>query len=293
MKLSDFFNINKIQVNGEFKHTGYFNSRIPDTITFAETDYYFRAALINKNITCIIAKKHFCLPPKSEVGVVISKTPKKDFFLLHNKIAISSKPLVNDKKYISKKAKISATCVIKENVVIEDDVIIDDFAVIESNTILGKGTHVCAHAVIGAKGMNNSFIKKEFINLIDVGGVRIGNNCKVLANAVIQKSYFYEFTEIKNNSIISCNTNIGHGSIIDENVLIAGGSQVSGYVKIGQNSWIGPSVTIGDNVVIGNNTKVLIGSVVVENIKDNQTVSGNFAFDHKKNIRDFMKKKND
>ena len=139
--------------------------------------------------------------------------------------------------------------------------------------------------------MHNSYINDDYINVCDAGGVRIGKNCKILSSSIIQKSYFHEYTEIDDQTVISCNVNIGHGTKIGKNTMISGSSQISGYVSIGKNVWVGPSAVIADNITIGNDAKVLIGSTVVQNVGEKNTVSGNFAFDHKKHLAFYTKNK--
>jgi UDP-3-O-[3-hydroxymyristoyl] glucosamine N-acyltransferase len=69
--------------------------------------------------------------------------------------------------------------------------------------------------------------------------------------------------------------------------MIAGNTQIAGNVVMGENVWIGPSVTIADGLSIGKNSKVLIGSLVTTPVAEGQTVSGNFALDHSKQLKHF------
>ena len=80
--------------------------------------------------------------------------------------------------------------------------------------------------------------------------------------------------------------------VIGNNCLITGNSQIAGFTSIGDEVWLGPSSTIAHGIEIGGKANIKIGSVVVSNIDREKTVSGNFAFDHKKHLRLFtlMKK---
>jgi UDP-3-O-[3-hydroxymyristoyl] glucosamine N-acyltransferase len=79
--------------------------------------------------------------------------------------------------------------------------------------------------------------------------------------------------------------------VIGQNTIIAGSSQISGYSTVGENVWIGPGATVTNLSEIGDNAKIEIGSVVVDEVRANARVSGNFAVPHLRNIADFMKQR--
>jgi len=49
--------------------------------------------------------------------------------------------------------------------------------------------------------------------------------------------------------------------------------------------WIGPNSTISDHISIGNSAIITLGSVVCKNVKSKQTVTGNFALEHRQFVR--------
>jgi UDP-3-O-[3-hydroxymyristoyl] glucosamine N-acyltransferase len=285
MRLSDFFGQHQVIEDANVSLTHYSTSNHPNSVVFALNTFYLEQALANENVSAVITTKELACNIHVEKGLVISDEPKKDFFLFHNYIFNEDEFQLVKSTEISDKAKISSTAIIKENVIIEDDVIIEDYAVIEENSILRKGVFIGSHAVIGARGMHNSFIGGEHIWVKDVGGVILEEGVQVLSHATIQKPYFYELTRVSKNSIVSLQCNIGHGCQIGENTLIAGNAQLAGYIVVGNNVWIGPSSTVAHGLEIGSGAKIMLGSVVINNIKKDQKVSGNFALNHMKNIR--------
>ena len=60
---------------------------------------------------------------------------------------------------------------------------------------------------------------------------------------------------------------------------------IGDYSWIGENVWIGPHSVISNRVSICDNAKILIGSIVIRNIKKAISVSGNFAVEHAKHIK--------
>ena len=69
---------------------------------------------------------------------------------------------------------------------------------------------------------------------------------------------------------------IAHNVMIKRNTLLAGNTCIAGSTTIGQNTWIGSS-TISNGLVIGENSYIVIGSVVISNVRDNKKVFGNPA----------------
>jgi sugar O-acyltransferase (sialic acid O-acetyltransferase NeuD family) len=76
---------------------------------------------------------------------------------------------------------------------------------------------------------------------------------------------------------INFNTTIGHDAKIGKNSVISSHCDVTGNVDVGECVFLGSHVTIVPNVKIGKNSIIGIGSVVVNNIKDNMKVFGNPA----------------
>jgi acyl-[acyl carrier protein]--UDP-N-acetylglucosamine O-acyltransferase len=203
-------------------------------------------------------------------GLVIAKNPKKVFFELHNNLLDAGLNTLRVEDDVNKSVRIADSVKIGRNVKIGKNVVIEDFVVIANNTIIDDNTYIASNVVIGARGMHNTMIDGEFINVKDAGGVYIGKNCEVLSGAIIQKSYFAEFTKIGNQSKISVGARVGHGCVIGERTLIAGSVQLAGYNTIGNDVWIGPSAVVAHGLIIGDNAQIKLGSVVVKNVKEKE-----------------------
>lgn len=253
------------------------------------TEEFLHTANNNSNIVAIITTEKLADRIIDEKGLVISDNPKRDFFNLHNELLAQGLNDIQISNDIDPSASISETVRIYGNVKIGKNVIIEDFAVINSNTVIGDNTYIAQNVVIGARGMHNTKVNGKFINVKDAGGVSIGNNCEVLAGAIIQKSYFSEFTKIGNDTKISVGVKVGHGCIIGERTLIAGSVQLAGYNTIGNDVWVGPSSVLAHGLQIANGAQIKLGSVVVKDVKEKEEVSGNYAYNHTKRIRNFVK----
>ncbi len=271
------------------EHTYYSNSNLSNSVCFVLNLEYLTQANNNDNIAAIITSKELADKVIDSKGLIVSDNPKKDFFQLHNKLLDDGSNTLHVKTNIDNSAIIAETAKIEKNVTIGKNVIIEDFTVIKSNTIIEDGTYIASNVVIGARGMHNTLVDGEFLHVEDAGGVHIGKDCEVLAGAVIQKSYFSEFTKIGNQTKISVGVKVGHGCSIGERTLVAGSVQLAGYNSIGSDVWIGPSAVLAHGLHIGNRAQIKLGSVVVKDIKEGEEVSGNFAYTHTKRVRNFIK----
>jgi len=277
-KLSDFLPCDR---DATIEYTYYSNSTLSNSICFVLNLEFLKEANNNKNISAIITTTELAPKVLNSKGLAVSNNPKKDFFELHNALHV--------KHFIDDSAIISDTVKIENNVHIGKNVIIEDFSIIKSNTIIEEGTYIASNVVIGARGMHNTMVNGDFMHVKDAGGVYIAKGCEVLSGAVIQKSYFSEFTKIGEHAKISVGVKVGHGCIIGERTLVAGSAQLAGYNTIGNDVWIGPSAVLAHGLTIGNKAQIKLGSVVVKNIKEGEEVSGNFAYTHSKRIRNFIK----
>lgn len=286
MKLSEYFSKELVKNDAEISYTNYVTTSINNSFSFALDRKNIKKANENPSINAIITYEKYLDFVKKEKGLVVSNSPKKDFFRLHNYIY---KTKIKDhwNHSISKKAIISSNAIIEQGVIIEPEVEIEGFAIIKKGSILRKGVFIGSHAVVGARGLHDTFIDNERIWVDDSGGVLLEEGVQVLSHATIQKPYFYEMTVIGENTIISLHANIGHGCELGKNSMVAGHAQLAGYVKTGNNVWIGPSVSIVHNVKIGDGAEILIGSNVIANIKENQTVSGSFSLSHNYNMKKY------
>lgn len=285
-QLSNYYECER---DADVKFTHYANSKLNNTICFVLSLEYLKLANGNDNISAVITTPELAEYVVAKKGLVISDNPKRDFFNIHNMLLRDGFNDLSLEYDIDPSATIATTVKINGKVRIGKNVVIEDYAVINENTIIEDNTYIAQNVVIGARGMHNTMIDGKFIRVEDAGGVYIGKNCEVLSGAIIQKSYFCEYTGIGNQTKISVGVKVGHGCTIGERTLIAGSVQLAGYNTIGDDVWIGPSSVLAHGLSIGNKAQIKLGSVVVKDVKEGEDVSGNFAYNHTKRIRNFVK----
>ena len=194
---------------------------------------------------------------------------KKEFGKIYSSATIEKSVIYN-----------SGTINIDPNVVIEEDVIIGNYVSIGANTVIKKGTVIHDNVTIGSNctiggvgfgyELNDDGIYEVIPHLGNVvlkEKVEIGNNVcidrAVLGSTILEK-------EVKVDNLV----HISHGVFIDENSLIIAHAMIAGSVQIGKNTWVAPCSSIKQKVIVGKNVTIGLGSVVLNNIPDNQIVVG-------------------
>lgn len=280
----------KIVRDGFFECVLFPECDTPNALCYVEHTRFLKVVNKNLNITAVITTNALASKLSESKGLIVCDNPAKCYYDIHNYLAKTAIPLVQT-SFVDPTATIAETAIIKPNVIIQSGVKIADYAVVYENTIIGKNTYVGTSAIIGNRGMQNVRVEGENYSVAFLGGVKIGSNCEILARAMVQKPYHAFFTSIANNVKISVNSSVGHGSSIGKNTLIAGSTTIAGNVKIGSDVWVGPGTIIRDRLKIGDRAKIIMGSVVTQNVKANKSISGNFAFDHAKNVQHFSRLK--
>ena len=97
------------------------------------------------------------------------------------------------------------------------------------------------------------------------GDLKIGENCFILENNVIQP-----FVKIGNDVIIWSGNHIGHHSVIEDHCFLASHVVISGNVTVGKYSFLGVNSTLRDGIKIGKECVIGAGAVILKNTKDKE-----------------------
>ena len=288
MKLSDVVG----QFSGKMVSDGTFTSVAFATdpldvpfLTFFEKEK-FAPFLQNPHISCVLTRaEYLSMVPSHVQGIFLCEDPKFTLFQIHNELTRSvdyigetTKTVIGEGCSISPLAYIAS-----ENIVIGNHVTIEPFAVIKGRTTIGDNVVVRSGAMIGCKGFNFSKDSRgEIHSVIDAGRVVIENNVELFEGSIVTSGMFpWNRTCIKRNTKVGPKCVIGHGSIIGKNCWVAARAFCCGNSRIGDNVWIGVGGIVSNRITVEENARVSIGSVVTKNVPTGQTVTGNFAIEHK------------
>jgi len=237
---------------------------------------------------CTVLVEHNFADAVSARGLCACENPRLLFFKIHN--YLSSKDGYKrelSKTTIGNNCKISPLSFIADNnVSIGDNTVIEEFVSIKENTTIGSNCIIRSGCTIGGEGFEYKRDGDEIYPVIHSGGVTIGNNVEIQHQCTVDKAVFpWDDTVIGEFCKIDNLVHIAHSVKLGKRVLMAANALISGRTTIGDDVWIGATATISNAISIGNNARVNIGAVATKNVDDNQSVTGNFAIDHMKFIR--------
>ena len=144
---------------------------------------------------------------------------------------------------------------------------------LDADFILGIGQNAL-RAKIGL------LLKQKNKNVLNVihPSANVSDNVKIgIGNFVSKSALINPLVTIENFCILNTGCVIEHECFIKNGAHIAPGAILAGNVAVGDNTFIGANATIKQGIKIGKNVIIGAGSVVLNNISDNETWVGNPA----------------
>lgn len=253
--------------------------RRADALTYLDREK-FLPALEDLNISCVICKPEFARKLPAHIkGIVFSNEPKLIFFLLHNAVADFVEKVPNK---IDSSARISPLADIAPyNVTIGPRVVIGPFVTVGENTEIHADVHIHEGCAIGAQGFTSVRSGDAMFLARDLGKVRIDQGVEICAHCdVARGTLLLDTTVLGAYTKLDAKVHIGHGSVLGKRVLVPSGAHIAGNCVVGDDVWIGVNATVSNRIKIGESARVSLGSVVTKDVPAGQTVTGNFAIDH-------------
>ena len=274
----------------DFKNMGLSTTTIPGTLSFCTNRRFLAEILGNPNISSLfLAPDIDRAEIPDHIPCVVVSDPSAVFYAVYAQW-VARLPKFNVRTRIAETAKIHPTAVISDhNVVIEDSVEIGPYVVILDHVSIGEGTKIASHTVIG----NQGFIVKSIEGapnrrLHHLGHVRIGRYVDIGSHCAIDLGCFGEATMIDDYVAIDNLCHIAHEVHIGSNSIITAGAVFAGRVDLKTHVWIGPNATLCNQVVVGDHGKVTIGSMAVDSVPANETVTGFWAQPHQQFKRRYL-----
>jgi sugar O-acyltransferase (sialic acid O-acetyltransferase NeuD family) len=141
----------------------------------------------------------------------------------------------------------------------------------EVNVIIALGNPLSKAKLVNKFPANVNFpvLIHPRATILDVASVSIGHGSIITAGVILTTDI-----QIGEHVLINLNATIGHDTTIGACSSIMPGVNISGQVRIGQSVLLGSGCNIRNRVVIGNRGQVGMGAVVLEELKEDDTVVG-------------------
>lgn len=229
-------------------------------------------------------------------GLCIVENPRELFFEIHN--------FLSDKDGYARETfetTIGVNCnisslasIAKNNIKIGNNVTIEEFVVIRENTSIGDNSIIRSGCKIGGQGYEFKRNELGILSVAHVGGVNIGRNVEIQYNTCVDRGvYPWDDTKIGDFCKIDNLVHIAHGVKLDKNIMVVANTGIGGRTIVKEGTWLGFGTTLTNGIMVGKNARANIGAVVTKSIPDNGSVTGNFAIEHSKFLRNLKKSLNE
>jgi len=169
---------------------------------------------------------------------------------VHPSAAVGACAVVERDTRVGARSRIGALCFIGAGAVLGDDVTLFPRVVVQEGVVIGDRVIVHAGAVLGADGFGYAFDGAAHRKIPQVGGLRIGDDVEIGANATIDRATLGE-TRIGRGSKIDNLVQVGHNCDVGEDVILVAQVGVSGSSTIGSRAVLAGQVGVADHVTIG------------------------------------------
>ncbi|HET9529479.1 MAG TPA: UDP-3-O-(3-hydroxymyristoyl)glucosamine N-acyltransferase [Blastocatellia bacterium] len=184
------------------------------------------------------------------------------------RVTVGRNTIIGDRVTLHPGVVIGDWCHIGDDTVIHANVSIYDHCQIGSRVIIHAGT------VIGADGF--SFVPDEQgrqVKLLQIGRVRIGDDCEIGANCAIDRAGFGD-TVLGRGVKLDNFIQVGHNTEIGEDTVVAALTGFSGGTRVGRRCVIAGQVGTKQHIEIGDEAVITAKTAVIKDVKPGAVMGG-------------------
>ncbi|MBL39394.1 MAG: UDP-3-O-(3-hydroxymyristoyl)glucosamine N-acyltransferase [Xanthomonadales bacterium] len=164
-------------------------------------------------------------------------------------------------------AMIGPGCIVGENAAIGADTRLVGNVFIGAECRLGQRVLVHPGAVIGGDGFGLAMHRGQWMNVPQIGAVRIGDDCEIGANTTIDRGAL-EDTVLGCDVRLDNQVQVAHNVIIGDHTAVAGCVGIAGSTRIGSYCMIAGASGIGGHLEICDHVVITAMSTVLDSISE-------------------------
>ncbi|QNN48228.1 UDP-3-O-(3-hydroxymyristoyl)glucosamine N-acyltransferase [Thermomonas brevis] len=164
-------------------------------------------------------------------------------------------------------AVVGPGCVIGEDCEVGEDCELQARVTLLTRVRLGKRVRILPGAVLGGAGFGLAMESGRWINVPQLGGVVVGDDCEIGANTTIDRGAL-EDTVLEEDVRLDNQIQIGHNVRIGAHTAMAGCSAVAGSARIGRHCLIGGAAGILGHLEICDRVVITAMSLVTHSIRE-------------------------
>ncbi|MDR7193114.1 UDP-3-O-(3-hydroxymyristoyl)glucosamine N-acyltransferase [Luteimonas terrae] len=216
----------------------------------ADADGYAGTALIAKDPYVAYAKIAALFEPASDAPVGVHASAVVDpGAQVHASASIGPHVSIGARSVIGAGATIGAGCVIGEDCVVGDGSHLIARVTLVKRVRLGARVTIHPGAVLGSEGFGLAMDAGRWINVPQLGGVVVGDDCDIGANTTIDRGAL-EDTTLAEGVRLDNLIQIGHNVRIGAHTAIAGCVGIAGSTKIGSYCLLAGKVGVAGHLEI-------------------------------------------
>ncbi|HKL54291.1 MAG TPA: UDP-3-O-(3-hydroxymyristoyl)glucosamine N-acyltransferase [Wenzhouxiangellaceae bacterium] len=175
--------------------------------------------------------------------------------------------------HVAAGARVGAGAVLGPGCIVGENAVIGACARLVGNVFVGAacrlGQRVVVHpgAVIGADGFGLAMHRGSWINVPQIGAVRIGDDCEIGANTTIDRGAV-EDTVLGCDVRLDNQVQVAHNVVIGDHTAIAGCVGIAGSTRIGKYCMIAGACGIGGHLEICDHVVITAMSTVLDSISE-------------------------
>ncbi len=185
---------------------------------------------------------------------------------------IDARAIIDSSAELGADVSVGPWTIIGPGVQIGDGTVVESHAVIKGPTTIGKNNHIYQFSTVGEDTPALAYQGEPTI-------LEIGDNNTIREGVTIHRGMVQDEskTAIGNNCLLMAYVHIGHDCIVGNNVIMANNASIAGHVHVGDYANFGGYAGVAQYRSIGAYTHIAAMSLVVKDIPDFLTVSGNPA----------------
>lgn len=174
---------------------------------------------------------------------------------------------------IGARSKIGPGCVVGPNCSIGEDCSLEADCELQARVTLvarvrlGKRVRILPGAVLGAAGFGLAMEAGKWLNVPQLGGVVVGDDCEIGANTCIDRGALDD-TVLEEDVRLDNQVQIGHNVRIGAHTAMAGCSAAAGSAKIGRYCLIGGAAGVLGHLEICDKVTITAMSLVTSSIRE-------------------------
>ncbi len=198
---------------------------------------------------------------------------------IHPTVAVDPTALVDPAASIGPHASIGARsrvgagaiigpgCVIGDDCEIGEDCELQARVTLWTRVRLGKRVRILPGAVLGAAGFGMAMEAGRWINVPQLGGVVVGDDCEIGANTTIDRGALGD-TVLEEDVRLDNQIQIGHNVRIGAHTAMAGCAAVAGSARIGRHCLVGGGAGILGHLEVCDRVVITAMSLVTHSLRE-------------------------